>query len=357
MRSAAIILLLFLATTVFAQQKQVSFYEIDERVKSIDPAPPAQLAYTLTKDYTTDREKLRSIFSWITEHISYRVRKNRNGIPLSNNATHHMVIDSARWQSANDMVANLVLQTGSAVCDGYARLFKTLCDYAGLQSAIVSGFAKGDYSRQSKFRCNHTWNAVYVDSAWQLLDVTWASGYTSYSGDEFYKKHDETYFLPSPENFMQDHFPDDLRWCLIDNPNVPREFGVAPYRSRAFTKYRLNGYAPESGIIDAAIGDTIKIVLSTTDPVADSKMAPDTVTAFDISLQKIISSVGFASPSVADNNKQLLHYTYYVEDSNVQWLHVVYNHDTVLRYRLRIKKEKPALASNGITLPFESPLP
>ena len=56
------ILLLLFTHLALAQQRQVSFGEIDYRVRSIEPAPPAQLAHELTKDYTTDKEKLRAIF-------------------------------------------------------------------------------------------------------------------------------------------------------------------------------------------------------------------------------------------------------------------------------------------------------
>jgi len=352
MRIAAAIFLILFAHSIFAQQKQVSFAAIDERVKSIEPGTLAELACALTKDYQTDREKLRSIFSWITEHIAYRVRKAPGKITVNNFTGRKVMLDSARWQSANDMVADQVLQSRSAVCDGYARLFKTLCDYAGLRSAIITGFAKGGLSRQLKFHCNHTWNAIYLDSAWRLLDVTWASGYISYGGDEFIKRFDETYFLPAPEDFIQDHFPDDLRWTLMDKPLIPREFNNAPYKSRSFSKYRINAYTPGNGIIEAAIGDTVQVILETGDPVADYKMAADTLVTFDSSQQKIFASVAFVEPCVSDKNKQLLRYVFCVEDANIQWLHIVYNHDTVLRYRLRVKKEKAVLAVNELKEPL-----
>ena len=352
MKKAAVILLLLLTQTAFAQLKQVSFSEIDERVKSIEPAAPAELAYTLTKDYSSDKEKLRSIFSWIAEHIAYRVRKNK--ITVNNYASRPVLTDTLKWKSANDFVAETVLQNKSAVCDGYARLFKTLCEYAGLRSAIITGFAKGDLSRQIKFRCNHTWNAVYIDSAWRLLDVTWASGYTSYSGDEFFKRYDETYFLAAPEVFIQDHFPDDLRWTLMDKPTIPREFNSSPYRNKCFSKYRINAYSPGGGIIEAAVGDTIQFVVESGDALADSKMAADTIANFDASLQRIIPSIAFLESSVTDKSKQLLHYYFVVTDHNIEWLHIVYNHDTILRYRLKIKNERPGLAVNSKStmLPF-----
>lgn len=341
------VLLLLAAQASFGQQRQVSFSEIDDRVKSIDPAPPEELAYALTKDYTTEKEKLRSIFSWITDHITYRVKKNYGNIQADNGTGRLVFTDTDKWKSGNDVVAETVLQNKSAVCDGYARLFKTLCDYAGLRSAIISGFANGDYSRQPKFRCNHTWNAVYIDSGWHLLDVTWASGYTNYRGDEFVKRYDETYFLAAPEDFIRDHFPDDLRWTLMENPPFPHEFNTAPYKSRSFSKYKITAYSPAGGIIEAAIGDTIQINLQSADPQADSKMAIDSTTLFDSSLQKIISSVAFLEPSGDGNSKRSLQYTFCVENHIIEWLHIVYNHDVILRYRLKIKKEKAGLAANS----------
>ncbi|MEP6749659.1 MAG: transglutaminase domain-containing protein [Bacteroidota bacterium] len=328
-----------------AQQKQVSFSEIDYRVRTIEPAPPARLAYELTKDYTTDKEKLRAIFSWIAEHITYRIKSNYRNIQGSSRLNQTDVADSFKWLSGNDFVAENVLQSRSAVCDGYARLFKSLCDYAGLRCALINGYAKGDFIRQAKFRCNHTWNAVYIDSTWRLLDVTWASGYTNYSGDEFIKRYDDTYFLSSPEDFIRDHFPDDLRWTLMEKPTLPHEFTDGPYRNRSFNKYKITSYLPATGIIEASVGDTVDITLETGDAQADSKMAIDTLTAFDSNMQKIISSVAFLEPLATENNKQKLHCTFVVEDNNIAWLHIIYNHDAILRYRLKIKKEKSSLAA------------
>ncbi len=338
--------------SALAQQQQVSFYEIDHRVKSIEPASPAQLAFLLTAGYTSEKEKVRSIFSWITEHITYRVRKT--GIKTNTVTTRALLPDTGGWKSANDMMAEMVLQSKSAVCDGYARLFKSLCDYAGLRSAVITGFAKGDLSRQPPFRCNHTWNAVYIDSAWRLLDVTWASGYTSYSGDQFFKRYDEKYFLAMPEDFLTDHFPDDLRWTLMEKPTAPPELMHAPYKSRSFAKYRISNYMPQTGIIEAAVGDTVQLFLESADWLADSKMAADTITAFDSVLQKINPSLAFVEPLATDKNKQQLRYIFTVEDNTKEWLHVVYNNDTILRYRLKVKKEKPAVAVNGI-YPIMSP--
>jgi hypothetical protein len=335
------LLLLLPVHFAHAQQHTVSFAVIDERVQWIEPAAPAALAYTLTNNYSTEKEKLRSIFSWITHHIAYRVKRN-TGNHHPGNAARALVADTSGWISGNDFMAITVLQNKSAVCDGYARLFKTLCDYAGLRSAVITGFARGDLNRQAKFRCNHTWNAVYIDSAWHLLDLTWASGYTSYRGDEFFKRLDETYFMAAPEVFIRDHFPDDLRWTLMDQPTAPREFNHTPYKHKSFGKYSISSFSPGNGIIEASPGDTITLMLETNNPAADKQISADSITSFDSALQKIMPSIAQLEPSLVQKNQ--LVYRFCVQDSTVQWLQLLYNHDTVLRYRLKIRVLKQNLA-------------
>ena len=65
------------------------------------------------------------------------------------------------------MVAQKVLRRGKAVCDGYARLFKVLCQYTGLEAVVLNGYVRTDVGRSSeRFKTNHTWNAVRIDSVW-----------------------------------------------------------------------------------------------------------------------------------------------------------------------------------------------
>ena len=53
--------------------------------------------------------------------------------------------------------------------------------YAGLYCTVLTGFAKGlDYRPGDKFKgneYNHSWNAVYIDDNWYLVDSHWATRY------------------------------------------------------------------------------------------------------------------------------------------------------------------------------------
>jgi len=55
------------------------------------------------------------------------------------------------------------------------------CSHAGLHCVTLSGWAKGvdckPGSNITSTPSNHTWNAVYIDGGWQLVDCHWATRY------------------------------------------------------------------------------------------------------------------------------------------------------------------------------------
>ncbi len=56
------------------------------------------------------------------------------------------------------------LVNGHAVCEGYARAFKLLCYYAGIECILITGDSKN---------VGHMWNMVKLDGNWYHVDVTW----------------------------------------------------------------------------------------------------------------------------------------------------------------------------------------
>ena len=57
-------------------------------------------------------------------------------------------------------------------------LFCLCCRYAGLYCVVLTGYAKGrDFHPGDSFtgESNHSWNAVYVDENWHLVDTKWAA--------------------------------------------------------------------------------------------------------------------------------------------------------------------------------------
>lgn len=318
---------------------------------------PALLAHQLTNPYQKERDKVEAVYRWVAQHISYRVPPAKKSAGTEKDYYEEFTDTGSVLLPLNDRVARHVLQKKTAVCDGYARLFKCLCDYAGLRCEIVRGYARTYRQRPGKyFRSNHSWNAVMIDSTWQLLDVTWASGYFTEGSNHFVPWFDEFYFLTPPQDFILDHFPEDLQWTLLKNFSLPEEFVNSPFKYAAFSRLNVKQSLPGGGIINCHAGDSI--VFEITLPEAPLQFLvstlPDADTAasaqqhFQVFPEK--SGVRAVYTYRPDFFAQRDSHT--LGDSH--WLYVILNEQVILRYYLNIKHEASHLvetqADSGLLL-------
>jgi hypothetical protein len=332
--------MLLTAGIIYSQDSPTDYSAIDRKVLGIESSDPVELSHLLTDSLPTEKEKVRAIFRWITEHISYYryvpkkgKRKNLDVYPDNDiNAP-----DTSALQSVTERVARKIFRDRKGFCDGYSRLFKYLCDNAGIKSQIVTGYARSDlYRLESRFRSNHSWNAVCIDSAWYLLDVTWASGFIT-TGDQFVKRYEDYFFLTPPDKFIRHHYPDDMRWTLLTSAPPMTEFRYTPFRVRSFVKYPITDYFPSRGIIEARVGDTVHLELDTEIPYDAISISPDSL--WEAEALPTAPNYAYLAPTFLPGKNKVL-YSYHVESDAVEWLHIMYNNDAVLRYRLIIKKDK-----------------
>lgn len=83
------------------------------------------------------------------------------------------------------------LVNGKAVCEGYAKAFKLLCDRAGIPCVLVGGKANGG---------DHMWNYVMIGNTWYLVDLTF--------DDPIGGEPTDSYFLKGEETAGADHQPE-----------------------------------------------------------------------------------------------------------------------------------------------------
>lgn len=167
-----------------------------QTVSSLD-----QLAVDLTSPFDSETEKCRAIFTWLHHNVAY---------------------DAASFFSGNvrPATAQSTLQSGLAVCDGYAGLFEYLAQRIGVQSYKVTGHGKGfGYAAIGPdvpvppYQGNHAWNCVLMDGEWRLIDCCWGAG--ALEGSAYNKRFTPMWFSSSPAEFVRRHYPEDPSYQLI----------------------------------------------------------------------------------------------------------------------------------------------
>lgn len=260
---AAFILLLPLLS--FSQTKADNLFSVDSLAKKIKYHNDLlELTTALTKNYSQQLYKARAIFIWITENIAYDYKyfnkyayKGKDPKTFTCKDDEDCALKKKIWETK---YINRVLRKGKAVCQGYSMLFKKMCDLAGLQSEIITGYVRTEYYQVGTVgTLDHAWNAVWLDSAYYLLDATWAAGSCAKNGNGkllwFQKDYKEYYWLTPPADFARNHFPEKNKWSLL--PHYTKDsFSFNPYyASEALENVKL--ILPATGVIPAKKGDTI----------------------------------------------------------------------------------------------------
>ncbi|PUU73309.1 hypothetical protein B9Z19DRAFT_1135398 [Tuber borchii] len=163
-----------------------------------------QLAVGLTTPFSDTLDKARVIFTWLHHNVSYDVHGFLHGKIASQDPEG-------------------VLQSGAAVCAGYAGLFNKLATHAGLESEVVSGHGKGyGFNSGEPYKMNHAWNAIKMDWGWHLIDCCWGSGSINGPPNPGYNKR------LAPEHFINPPM------SLAEVISLGIQQGVEPLRYSSF---------------------------------------------------------------------------------------------------------------------------
>ena len=170
-------------------------------------SPEALLKYLL-QPATSDEDKARLLFRWVTNNIEYDIDSYKSGI-----ATPASLAE--------------VLRTRKSMCGGYANLFAELARLAGLEVMSISGYVKGfSYQPGEPLgEVNHEWNAVRIDGQWRLIDSTWGAGSVDETGI-YRRRFQPYYFLADPAQLGWTHWPAESKWRLLTQDVVGDEFAA-----------------------------------------------------------------------------------------------------------------------------------
>ena len=169
----------------------------------------------VNNSFQTQEHKVRSYYTWIASTISYDLE-------------HKNMMDVVQMFKTNtslnsNQTAEEVFLNKKAVCEGYSKLMVEFCKASSIPCYMVCGYTKIESGEIPKML--HAWNAVKIDSAWALLDITWASGYVDMN-NQFIKRFSNKYFLLKPKQFVKDHLPLDPMWQLLKTPFTKKDFEI-----------------------------------------------------------------------------------------------------------------------------------
>ena len=180
------------------------------------------LINNLVSGINSDDEKARIFHDWIALNIDYDVEG------YFSNQTE-----------ATDEFE--VLRTGRSVCQGYANIFKKMCDAVNIECIIISGYGRGlgfsVFGGSEKFNSNHAWNAVKLGGKWYLVDATWDAGYVD--ARSFIRRYGTGYFKLQPSKFIYTHFPEDEQYQFLSAPVSFEKFCSLPYLLDGFFEYGI----------------------------------------------------------------------------------------------------------------------
>lgn len=235
--------------------------EVDKIVakypKSFDSTE--KLADRIEKDFDSDYDRARAIYSWIAFNIRYDYNAYLNPPRVQGFSYSSEAEKQRKIKQLNDNLIQKAFKSKKAVCEGFTALYQHLASLMGIKCEIIRGDSKisvRDIGRKTT-SSNHAWNMVLIDKKWRLLDVTWGQGYYDSSKGRMVNDFNPAYFDTDPDYFFAKHFPDSGSY--LGNRLSKDDFLNGPliYNTTIEKDYKIK--SPDSGIIEARNGDRITV--------------------------------------------------------------------------------------------------
>ena len=215
-----VILLFFISVSAFCQDYERVDATIQLYPESFEK--PEELSRFISRDFETDSEKVRAMYSWIIRNVAYDPEEYKNfNYSFTNYRDRNQKEEKTRKK-----IIERTLQKGTAVCEGYAMLMEKLCELQGISNYLVRGDIKSNFEDIGRpFKKSHMWNVIILDDKQFLFDATWGAG--KYNG-KFIKEPSYFWFQSSPELFLKTHYPEVTEDALVEKPMSRQAFSEIP---------------------------------------------------------------------------------------------------------------------------------
>ncbi|KAI9807096.1 MAG: hypothetical protein M1825_005813 [Sarcosagium campestre] len=151
---------------------------VDKSARFVNSLPPLTNSTSLAQGYVcrpykSDVQRLRAIFTWVSEKISWE-EDYEGGVPSSSSSSASYV------SGGNQVDTRHVIQSKRGSAEEVAVLVMEMCGAMGIHCEVVRGHLKAPGEQLDRAtletvpRGNHWWNCVLVDGAWRMLDCSLA---------------------------------------------------------------------------------------------------------------------------------------------------------------------------------------
>ncbi|RMD40043.1 hypothetical protein DV735_g5073, partial [Chaetothyriales sp. CBS 134920] len=216
-----------------------SFSQVDKAARSITSIPTSINAAALAtgyvcRPYRTMAQRLRAIFIWCAERISWE----DDGYDMNPRPDTMRVLQTKRGSSRE--VATLVME---------------MCRAIDVGAQVVQGHLKipgDDLDLDAVQKPNHFWNMVLVDNEWRLLDASIASPTNPLRARLSSVSPtiaEAWYFLARPSEACWSHVPCDQAHQHLVPPVSPDSLLALPQTCPPFFRLGLSMHAYDTSII------------------------------------------------------------------------------------------------------------
>jgi hypothetical protein len=340
-----ILAILFLS--IFTVQSQPTLCNerenIYEHVKTIPFQLDAKAATeALTQPFDDDACKLYAIYLWITEHIAYDYQtfnKSKGKSKTISIKCKTAEECETKWTAFRDKQRAKTLKKRKGVCDDYAHLFQYMAKQIGISSQVIAGFTKNKPGQIGQMgTSDHAWNLIELEGKNYMIDVTYASGYTTTDTkgrlNSFVKKRDDYYFMATPERFLRTHFPSDKK--MQETLQVDR----ATYQNAAYVHVSLLNeleiITPNTGVLNPKVGDTVKFHIKTKQTFEQITIATSLRRQFEVKSSEQIKDPLNEIP--LERNEDVYSFYVVITDPNTRFIDILFDRKLAVKFLVRLTK-------------------
>ncbi len=314
---------LFLSCIVIQAQ---NFKVVDQKVDTYPKhyASAEGLAAQIAKDFTTDSDKARAIFTWLSKNITYDLQRFYKGDTQVNFSYTDQADFQRKLAAVNAHSVNETLRTNKAVCEGYARTFKKVAELLDMPCLFIGGYSKASINDVGNIppQEDHAWNAIKIGNTWKLVDVTWGAGHSE--NKQWKPFFDDYFFFTDPQEFALTHLPADNEFSFTNKKVALKDFYDTPVFSKAYFKNKLQLKTPNQGKLVVASGSTIDFKMGVIPNGVTLHYAfRDNMRPQEIQPVCSGSSCSFSIPFQQTNNTELF---------------IIANRKTALHYKVTVEK-------------------